>query len=207
MSDKVREALEIITAEFAKSAPNAEKIGLIARSIRWQKNFDQEDKSELIEMALRLQENDINDSWIVERTIFEVLCEHAGPKDVAFLEGAFRKRGKHGDDRRRFALQALSGVVAKYNDKKALAVLEKGLSHVKKDTRGWTIGFLMDGFLSQQSRVPNQIVTKLADMMKNDKSPDVRVEASRALADIGFIDAVEMAQVLEDSKAMQKDAH
>lgn len=207
MSDKVQQALEIITQEFAKPNPNTEKIGLMARSVRWQKSFDREDKTKLIEMGVRLQESSIEDSWIVERTIFEVLCEQAEPQDVPFLEGAFRKRGKHGDDRRRFALQALSSVVAKYDDAKALAILEDGLSHVKKDTRGWTIGFLMDGLLSLEGGVPERIVDKLADMMKNDKSPDVRVEASRALADIGFIDAKEMDQVLQESKAMQKDAH
>lgn len=207
MSDKVRQTLEIISDELAKPSPNSEKIGLLARSVRWQKTFDREDKTKLIEMGVRLQDHPVEDSWIVERTIFEVLCEHAEPQDVPFLESAFRMRGKHGDDRRRFALQALSGVVANYGDEKALDILEDGLSHVKKDTRGWTIGFLMDSYRASKKVVPESIVSKLVDMMKTDQSPDVRVEASRALADIGFIDEIELDQVLQESKAMQKDVH
>lgn len=77
MSEKVRQTLEIISDELAKPSPNSEKIGLLARSVRWQKTFDREDKTKLVEMCVRLQDHPVEDSWIVERTIFEVLCVHA----------------------------------------------------------------------------------------------------------------------------------
>lgn len=207
MSEKVLETLAVISAEIEKATPNVEKIGLLARSIRWQKSFDKDDKAGLLELGTRLQQNPMDDAWVVERTIFEVLCTHAEPQHVPFLADAFRMKGKHGDDRRRFALQALSSVLARFGDAAALEVLLKGLSHVKKDTRGWTIGFLMDGYLSQEDDVPDHVIKKLVDMMRNDKSPDVRVEASRALADIGFIDAAERDQVYLQAKEMHEEKH
>jgi hypothetical protein len=207
MSEKVIQALSIISEELSRPDPNTEKIGLMARSVRWQPSFDQEDKEALLDMGTRLQDERDPKAWIVERTILEILCGQAGPEHVEFLEGTFKMRGKHGDDRRRFALQALSAVVARYDDARALAILEEGLSHTKKDARGWTIGFLVDSYQANHKPLPKRLVIKLNDMMVLDKSADVRVEASRALADIGIIDADEMDAVLEESRALEKDRH
>lgn len=207
MSEKVQQSLDLISEEFEKPNPNAEKIGLMARSVRWQQSFDLDDLSSLVNLGQQLKEKRLDDSWIVEQTIFEVLCEHAEPEHVSFLGKSALIKGKHGDDRRRFALQALSGLVAKYDDADALEILEGGLSHVKKDTRGWTIGFLINAYFGIEKSIPEHILLKLVDMMKPDASPDVRVEAARSLADIGYIDEIELKHVLEESKTLQKYPH
>ena len=207
MSEKIQHSLDIISEEFEKTQPNVDKIGLVARSVRWQEKFDSDDLNNLVKLGEYLQENRLDDSWIVEQTVFEVLCEHAGPGHVQFLGKSARMKGKHGDDRRRFALQALSGLVAKYDDADALEILEEGLTHVKKDARGWTVGFLMNAYHGSEKAVPEHILLKLADMMKNDGSADVRVEAARSLADVGYIDENELQQVVESSKALQKEHH
>jgi hypothetical protein len=94
------------------------------------------------------------------------------------------------------ALQALSGVAARSGSEEALLVLEEGLAHHKKDTRGWTIGFLMDSYGYLARPLPQSVVDRLHFLVDNDVSSDVRVEAVLALANMGLVDQKTVDEVV-----------
>ena len=207
MSEKVIKVISMISKELRQPSPNKAKIGLLSRSVRWQAAFDDEDKKAFVELGEWVQKNDVPGSWAVEMAVLEILCEHSGPQHVPFLAASFHLRGKHGDDRRRLALQALATVAARDKDENALKVLEESLSHGKKDAREWAIGFLLDAFHEINAPLPDRVITKLYELMEHDKSADVRVEASRALAAQGLVDADQLESVLKSAKASAKDDH
>jgi hypothetical protein len=135
--------------------------------------------------------------WEVERAVLEVFCERAGAEHVQMLINIFRQSAeRHGNDRRRLSLQALSGVAARTGDADALRVLEEGLHHVKKDTRGWAIGFLIGSYEALGHPLPQSALDRLRFLMNHDTSPDVRVEAVTALAERGLVDPATVAAVV-----------
>ena len=130
--------------------------------------------------------------------MLEVLCQRAGAEHIPLLVETFRdkSRGKRSNDRRRLALQALSGVAAGTANEEALLVLEEGLSHHKKDTRGWAIGFLLDAYAHLDRPLPPSVINQLRFLVENDVSADVRVEAVTALAGLGLVDQTQVEQVI-----------
>jgi hypothetical protein len=190
LSENFLNTVATITELFNSSKRDKDKLGLLARSLRWHRSFDADDRVALLALGQLVRRKKGVGCWEVERAILEVLCEQAQVEHVPFLVETFRRKtpGKHSNDRRRLALQALSGVAARSGSEEALLVLEEGLAHHKKDTRGWTIGFLMDSYGYLARPLPQSVIDRLHFLVDNDVSPDVRVEAVLALANMGLVD-------------------
>ncbi len=189
MTETFLSTVTTITTELNSSQRNAEKLGLLARTLRWHRSFDADDKAALTTLSQLVPHKRGAGCWEVERALLETLCDQAGVEHLPFLTETFRRKtpGKHGNDRRRLALQALSTVAARSQNQEALAVLAEGLSHHKKDTRGWTIGFLLNTYHYLDRPLPQSVIDHLEFIVKNDVSADVRVEAATALAVLGLI--------------------
>lgn len=213
MAESFMRTIASIRAELQKQPDdrNTELLGLLARGMRWQPAFDANDLAALMELWGAAKRTSGPGGWDVERAVLEIFCDRAVVEHVPWLIRVFRQSaGQHGNDRRRLALQALTGVAARTGDETALQVLEEGLAHAKKDTRGWTIGFLVSGYAALGRPLPQSAVERLQALMQHDSSPDVRVEAATALADVGLADqsaveaAVASAQEQPHSKRSKK---
>jgi|GEM_PF-1744732 len=190
MSDTFLNTTATITTELNSQQRDREKLALLARGLRWHRSFDADDMAALRALSGVVQHKRGAGCWDVEQAILEILCERAGVEHIPFLIETFRRKspGKHGNDRRRLALQALSGVAARTGHEEALLVLEEGLVHHKKDTRGWTIGFLLDTYNYLNRPLSQTAIDRLHFLIDNDVSADVRVEAVMALASLGLAD-------------------
>jgi hypothetical protein len=190
MSDTFLNTTAIITTELNRQQRDREKLALLARGLRWHRSFDADDMAALRALIRLVQYKRGAGCWDVEQAVLEILCERAEIEHVPFLVETFRRKtpGKHSNDRRRLALQALSGVAARTGYEEALLVLEEGLTHHKKDTRGWSIGFLLDTYHYLNRPLPRSAIDRLHFLVDNDVSADVRVEAVMALAGLGLAD-------------------
>lgn len=200
MSENFLNTVAAITELLNSSKRDANKLGLLARSLRWQRSFDGDDRVALLTLGQLVRQKKGAGCWEVERAVLEILCEQAQVEHIPFLVETFRRKtpGKHSNDRRRFALQALSGVAARSGSEEALRVVEEGLAHHKKDTRGWTIGFLIDSYRYLARPLPQSAIDRLHFLVDNDVSPDVRVEAVLALANLGLVDQKAVDAVITD---------
>lgn len=198
MSEKFLSTVAIVTQELNSPERNQEKLALLSRALRWHRDYDAEDMAALTDLAKMVQNQQDTGAWDVEQAILETLCDLARVEHVPFLVETFQRRtpGKHSNDRRRLALQALSGVAARTNHAEALQVLAEGLFHYKKDTRGWTIGFLLDTYHYLDRPLPQAVIDRLRFMVTHDVSGDVRVEAITALAALGLADQKEVEAVV-----------
>jgi hypothetical protein len=197
MSERFVSTIAAITAELQRQPRDAETLGLFARGLRWQRSVDAEDLAALESILELIRRKQGPGCWEVERAVLEVFCERAGAEHIQMLINIFRQSGeRHGNDRRRLSLQALSGVAARTGDADALRVLEEGLHHVKQDTRGWAIGFLVGSYESLGHPPPQSALDRLRFLMNHDTSPDVRVEAVTALAELGLVDPPTVAAVM-----------
>ncbi len=198
MSKNFINTVTTITDLLNNSKRDADKIGVLARSLRWHTSFDDDDRAALLPLGQLAQQKKGAGCWEVERVVLEILCEQAQVEQVAFLVETFRRKtpGKHSNDRRRLTLQALSGVAARLGNEEALLVLEEGLVHHKKDTRGWTIGFILDSYGYLNRPLPQSVIDRLHDLKENDISTDVRVEAVMALAGAGLVDQNSVNEVI-----------
>lgn len=171
------------------------KLGVLARSLRWRKSFEAADLAVLLDLGELARRKKGPGSWEVERAILEILCERAEVEHVPFLVQTFRykARGRHSDDRHRLALQALSGVAGRTGHQEALLVLEEGLAYIKKDTRGWAIGFLVESYRYLGRPLPQSVIERLRFLAQNDVSADVRVEAVTILASLGLAEETAVA--------------
>lgn len=174
---------------------DAHTLGVLSRSLRWRNAFEAAELAILLDLGELARRKKGPGCWEVERATLEILCDWAEVEHVAFLIQTFhyKARGRYGDDRRRLALQALSGVAARTGNQEALLVLAEGLAHVKKDTRGWAIGFLLDGYRYLGRPLPESVIQRLRFMAQNDVSADVRVEAVTALASLGLAEETAVA--------------
>jgi len=190
MSDTFLNTTATIAAELNSQQRDREKLAILARGLRWHRSFDADDIAALRALIGVVRHKRGAGCWDVEQAVLEILCERAEVGHIPFLVETFRRKspGKHGNDRRRLALQALSGVAARTGYEEALLVLEEGLTHHKKDTRGWTIGFLLDTYNYLNRPLPQTAIDRLRFLVDNDVSPDVRVEAVMALAILGLAD-------------------
>ncbi len=206
MSNTFLDTITTITELLNGSKRDRDKLGVLARSLRWHKSFDADDLTALLTLGELAQHKKGPGCWEVERATLETLCELANVEQVPFLTQTFRRKtpGKHSNDRRRLALQALGGVAARSANEEALLVLEEGLNHHKKDTRGWTIGFLLDSYTFLNRPFPQSVINRLHILAENDISADVRVEAIMALAGMGLVDQQNVNEVIA---AAQRDAN
>ncbi|MDH5506059.1 MAG: hypothetical protein OEZ02_02430 [Anaerolineae bacterium] len=196
-----------IKAEIAQPQGSSDKLGLLARGLRWHNHIETEEMAALMELAVYIQGSHAVDCWEVQRVVLEILTERAELLHLPYLLETFYQKGKRGDDRRRLALKALSRVAAHTGDPQALQALESGLAHVKKDTRGWSIGYLMDSYSCLERPLPQTVVQRLHTIAAQDPSPDVRVEAVSALAQLGLADEQAVSAVLAAAQAMQPQEH
>jgi hypothetical protein len=177
-------------------------VGVLARALRWHDTHDADDLAALLALGELVRRKQGPGGWEVERAVLEILCEQAEVEHVPFLVKVFRgSRGRHGNDRRRLALQALSGVAARTGHEQALRTLEEGLAHAKKDTRGWAIGFVVDSYQQLGRPLPQSVIARLRFLAENDVSPDVRMEAVLALANLGLADKKMVEGVLATAPA------
>jgi len=174
-------ALKTALATDGDNGINAEKIGLLARALRWQPNFDAEELAALLKLGEFVQGKRGDGYWEVERAVYEILCDHAVSEHLPFLVKAYHLRGTHADDRRRLALQGLSRLAALTGNVTALDILVDALSHNKADTRGWAIGFLTEAYFALRRPLPETVTARLRDLAKNDPSEDVRAEATNII--------------------------
>ncbi len=198
MSKNFLSTVNTITELLNNSKRDGDKLGLLARSLRWHKPFDIDDRAALLALGQVVWPKKGAGCWEVERAILETLCEQAQVEHISFLTETFRRKtsGKHSNDRRRLALQALSGVASRTGNEETLLVLAEGLTHHKKDTRGWAIGFLLDTYHHLNQPLPQSVLDRLRFLVKNDVSGDVRVEAITALASQGLADQNEIEIVV-----------
>ena len=190
-----------ITELLNRRQRDADKIGVLARALRWHDAYDSDDMAALLALGELVRRKQGPGCWEVERAVLEILCEQAGDEHVAFLGEVFHTaRGRHGNDRRRLALQALSRVAACTGNQEALRLLEEGLAHVKKDTRGWAIGFVLDSYAHLGRPLPPSVIERLWFLAENDVSADVRVEAVMALAGVGLADDETVEGVLATAR-------
>ena len=197
MSEQFVSTVAAIIAELQRQPHDAETLGLFARGLRWQRSVDAEDLVALEDLLELIRRKPGPGCWEVERAVLEIFCDRAGAEHIQMLINIFRQSaGRHGNDRRRLSLQALSRVAVRTADAEALRVLEEGLSHVKKDTRGWAIGYLVDSYESLGHPVPQSALDRLRFLMNHDTSSDVRVEAVMALAERGLADSATVAAVV-----------
>lgn len=206
MSETFENTVAAITAEVDSPTADQGKVGVLARALRWHKAFDAADLDILLDLGELVRHKKGAGYWEVERATLEILCERAEVEHITFLVQTFhcKSRDRHSNDRRRLALHALSGIAARTSHQEALRVLEEGLAHVKKDTRGWAIGFLLDSYHSLDRPLPAAVIERLRFLAQNDVSADVRVEAITALASLGLADEAAVAVVVT---AAQKQAN
>lgn len=182
------------------------KLGVLARSLRWGNYVEAASLAILLDLGKLARRKKGPGYWEVERAILEILCEQAEVEHLAFLVQTFhdKARGAHADDRRRLALQALSGVATRTGNQEALLVLVEGLDHVKKDTRGWAIGFLVESYRYLGRPVPPSVIERLRFLVQNDVSAEVRVEAVMALASLGLAEEATVAAIYEQTDQENK---
>lgn len=208
MSDNFLNTVAAVRELLNSRERDDHKLGVLARSLRWRKSFEAADLAVLLDLGELARRKKGPGSWEVERATLEILCERAEVEHVPFLVQTFhcKARGKHGDDRRRLALHALSGIAARTGHEESLLILAEGLAHVKKDTRGWAIGFLVESYRYLGRPLPEAIVQRLRFLAENDVSADVRVEAITALAKLGLADETAVAAVVSmaQERASQK---
>jgi hypothetical protein len=197
----------VLSEELNRPERDREKLGVLARSLRWHATLDTEDMVALMGLGELVHRKWEQDGWEVERAVLEILCERAEANHVPFLIETFRHtaRGKYSNDRRRLALHALSRVAARTGHSEALLVLEEGLAHSKKDTRGWAIGFLLDSYAHLGRPIPESAVSRLRVLAENDISADVRVEAVMALARLELADEAAVQAVLASAQEQAND--
>jgi len=159
----------------------ADKIGLLARALRWYPEPDQEDLAALVALGESILGQRGNGCWEVERAVFETLSNHATAENLPFLINAYEFRSTHAEDRRRLAMQGLSRVAALTGNETALDTLVSALSHNRADTRGWAIGFLAEAFFALGRPIPATIQTRFRWLAENDPSEDVRAEAEQVI--------------------------
>ena len=202
MSDTFLNTTATITAELNTQQRDREKLAVLARGLRWHRSLDANDMAALKTLIGVVQHKRGAGCWEVEQAVLEILCERAEVEHIPFLVETFRRKtpGKHGNDRRRLALQALSGVAARTGYEEALLVLAEGLTHHKKDTRGWAIGFLLDTYNYLNRPLPQDVIDRLRFLVDNDVSPDVRVEAVMALASLGLADQETVEAVVASAR-------
>jgi hypothetical protein len=190
MTHTILTTVRTLTDELNSRRRDPAKLGVLARTLRWYRAFDAEDLAALLALGKLVRRKRGAGCWEIERAILEVLCQRAEPEHVPFLVEVFRDKdnGRHSDDRRRLALQALSDVAAWSADREALLALEAGLNHPQTDTRGWAIGFVLDSYDRLGQPLPQGVIDRLRVLAANDASPDVRVEAVTALASQGLVD-------------------
>ncbi len=198
MSKNFLSTINTITELLNSSKHDGDKLGVLARSLRWHKPFDADDRAALLALGQAVWPKKGAGCWEVERAVLETLCEQAQVEHIPFLTETFHRKspGKHSNDRRRLALQALSGVAARTGNEEALLLLAEGLTHHKKDTRGWTIGFLLDTYHYLNQPLPPSVLDCLRFLVENDVSGDVRVEAITALASQGLANQNEIDDVI-----------
>lgn len=160
---------------------NHEKLGQLARGLRWYSELDDDDLAALNELGESVQGGRGKGVWEVERAVYEILSAQGRSEHIELLTRAFKVRGAHGDDRRRLALQGLSRVAGRTADPMALEALELGLNHQRSDTRGWAIGFTTNAYYSLGRPLTGTIIDRLKALAEDDPSPDVRAEAAMAL--------------------------
>lgn len=177
---------------------DADKLGILARSLRWHHAFDAADMDALLRLGELAQQKKGAGCWEVEQAVLEIMCEQASVEQTPFLSSVFydNRKGKHSNDRRRLSLQALSVIAARTGHEVALRVLEEGLRHHKKDTRGWAIGFLLDSCVYLGRPLPQSVIDQLYFLVENDVSADVRVEAVMALASLNLVGDETVATVV-----------
>ena len=148
MSNNFLNTIDTIVGLLNSQKRDADKLGVLARSLRWQSTLNADALAALPSLGQLAQAKKGAGCWEVERAVLAGMCDKAEMEQVPFLTQTFRRKtpGKHSNDRRRLALQALSGVAARSGNEEALSALAEGLAHPKKDTRGWTIGFLLDSY-------------------------------------------------------------
>jgi len=202
MTEKILSTVATVTRELNSSKRNVEKLGALARGLRWHRQWDDQDLAALLALGKLAQDKRGAGCWLVEQAVLEILCDRAERDHVPFLSETFRRKtpGQHSNDRRRLALQALSGLAARTGDDLALYLLEEGLAHHKKDTRGWAIGFLMDAYLGLKRPLPPSAIDRLQFLVDTDISPDVRVEAVTALANLGLVDQYRVDAVITTAR-------
>lgn len=181
MSEKFLSHLISIQAALNEDNANTDKIGLLARALRWYPDPDQQDLTALIAFGESIQGQREAGYWEVERAIYETLTARATLEHLPFLLRAYEVRGTHAEDRRRLALQGLSRIAALTGDETALETLASALSHNRADTRGWAIGFLTEAYFSLHRPLPEAIQSRLRWLAENDPSEDVRAEAARVV--------------------------
>lgn len=198
MMDNFLSTVAVIRELLNSRERDDQKLGILARSLRWRNSYETTDLAILLDLGGLARRKKGPGYWEVERATLEILCERAEVEHVPFLVETFhyKARGRHADDRRRLALQALSSVAGSTGNQEALLVLEEALAHVKKDTRGWAIGFLVESYHHLGRALPEAVVERLRFLAKNDISADVRVEAVTALADFGLAEEAAVAATI-----------
>ena len=183
MTTKATHHIDALRERLAEPDPDPETVGVLARGLRWQRNFDRDDLDALVALGEWVRGRGGTAFWEVERAVHEILCDHARADQLPFLLASYRTRGKHGDDRRRLALHAISRVAALTGDRTALQTLEEALSHNNAGTRGWAIGFLSEAYYALQRPLPDRVRARLRELAANDPSEDVRAEAANLPGD------------------------
>ncbi len=201
MSEKIIESIAKIEDLLLNDANESEKIGLLARGLRWQTAFDDQDLAALVKLAEGVRGKRGNGAWDVERAVYEILCEQASAGHTAFLKTAFHMRGRQGNDRRRLALQGLSRIAAMTGDEAALETLEAALFHHNADTRGWAVGFLVSTFSPPERPMLASIAERLRIMAEEDPSKHVRIEAATALAETGLASTDFVDRIVSEAEA------
>ena len=169
--------------------------------LRWQPAPDASDHEALISLWRIVSRGSTLVSWEVERAVLEIFCEHGASGSVAWLTTVYHFSGRHGNDRRRLALQALSGIAAQSGEASALQTMEAALAHRHADTRGWAIGFLIGSYAALGQPLPPSAAARLRCLMEQDRNPSVRVEAATALLEAGLIDPASVHAVIVAAEA------
>jgi hypothetical protein len=181
MTEKFLTTLAAIETALSTSPEEHDKIGLLARALRWHPDPDREDLDALLALGESVRGRRGDGVWEVERAVCEILCDHAAPEHLPFLIKAYEFRGTHADDRRRLALQGISRIAAMTGDPTALETLASALSHNKADTRGWAIGFISEAYFALNRPLPQTIQMRLHLLAESDPSEDVRTEAANVI--------------------------
>jgi hypothetical protein len=181
MTEKFLSTLAALKTALSVSSDEHDKIGLLARALRWHPNPDDADLDALLELGNSIRGQRGDGVWEVERAVYEILCEYATLQHLPFLLQAYEFRGIHADDRRRLALQAISRIAAMSGNPTALDTLTSALSHNKADTRGWAVGFISEAYFALNRPLPETILTQLRQLAESDPSEDVRAEAANVI--------------------------
>ncbi len=201
MNDRFRSTVQTIHQELDSPQPDREKLALLARAMRWQVTTERDVLQAVLRLGERVRGKSTPGFWAVEQAVLEIFCDHAQAEHLPFLLAVFRTRGKHGDDRRRLALQGLSRIAAHTAHQDAFQALESGLHHPKQDTRGWAIGFIASAYAYRNQPLPISVTERLWVMALDDKSMDVRVEAATTLAEYGLVPPSLVQEVIAEAQA------